>query len=562
MMTTFERRQRILELLRGKASLRVTELTHLLDVSEGTIRNDLTALADSQKVKRVRGGAVLAETLQNEGSVFEARAQQQAQAKKRMAGWAADMVEDGDSIILDASTTVFYMAPFLQSRKGVTIFTNGLEVARVLAANPANTVILIGGVLRTDGSAVIGHLGEKLLEGMHIKTAFISCSGFSVAAGLTEVDLQDVPLKLEMIQRAGQVVALIDSSKFGRVGLTAFAGVDLISRIVTDHHIEESFVEEVRRTHTALTICGETTATSFAALNQQTRHHKIGFANLGEDVSFAVEVRHSLERAAKEAGNIDLIVADNQLDSKVALHVADRLLEKGVDLVIEYQIDEKIGSLLMNKFRQKNIPVIAVDIPLVGASYLGADNYRAGYMAGRALAEWISQQWQGRLDRLFVLAEPRAGALPAARMQGQLDGFQALLGEILPTRLTYLDSGNTLEISQRATAQALQSYGDDHRIGVICFNDEAALGALAAARQAGREEEVVIVGQGADRRVRPEIRRGDSPVIGSTAFMPEQYGEKLVALAQKILAGQVIPPATYIDHVFVDATNIDQFYPE
>jgi ribose transport system substrate-binding protein len=117
-------------------------------------------------------------------------------------------------------------------------------------------------------------------------------------------------------------------------------------------------------------------------------------------------------------------------------------------------------------------------------------------------------------------------------------------------------------ISQRATAQALQSYGDDHRIGVICFNDEAALGALAAARQAGREEEVVIVGQGADRRVRPEIRRGDSPVIGSTAFMPEQYGEKLVALAQKILAGQVIPPATYIDHVFVDATNIDQFYPE
>ena len=562
MMTTFERRRRIVDLLREKSSLTVTELTTLLEVSEGTIRNDLTALAESQQLMRVRGGAVLHDNLQNNSPIFETRARTNAQAKKRIARWAADMVEDGDSIILDASSTVFHMASFLYNRQRITVFTHGIEVARVLAKNPSNTVILMGGELRPDGTSVTGHLGAKFLENLHVKTAFVSCSGFSVDAGLTEVNIQDIPLKIEMLTCADQVVALIDSSKFGQVTLSSFAKINQISRVVTDNNIEDQYIEQLRHTQTNLTICGETTASSFTPVDAKLSHHKIGFANLSEEIPFAVDVRRGLELAAKNKGNIELIVADNQLDGQVAWHMAERLIEKEVDLVIEYQIDEKMGNLIMNKFRQQDIPVIAVDIPIVGASFLGANNYQAGHIAGLALGEWVNTYWSGHLDRLIILEEHRAGPLPEARIQGQLDGVQDIIGEIPQARVIYLNSGSKTEICKQEVGRILEKYPDEHQFAVISYNDDTALGALQAARQADREEDMVIVGQGADRSVRPEIRRPDSRIIGSTAFRPEKYGEKLLEIALKILRGEAVPPATYIEHVFINSENIDLYYPE
>lgn len=562
MMTTFERRQRILALLREQSGVKVTELAPLLDVSEGTIRNDLTALEEAGQLRRVRGGAVPKDNHNPLSPNLPDRARVNAPAKQRIARWAADMVQDGDSILLDASTTVFHMVPFLQDHQNLTIFTNGLETARALAKNPANTTILLGGVLRQDGISVTGHLGEKILKDLHINTAFVSCSGFSVEAGLTQFNLQEAQLKSHMIECAKQVVALIDSSKFGQASLTPFATVEQLSHIVTDSQTSPAYIEQLRQTEISFTICGENTASSFSPAKPERPHYRIGFANLGEDVPFAVDVRHGLERAAKRAGNIDLVLADNQLDGKTALDVANRLINKEIDLAIEYQIDEKVGSLLMNKFQQANIPVIAVDIPIVGASFVGANNYQSGYMAGEALGHWIKKQWQGQLDRLIVLEELRAGALPAARIQGQLDGLQAIIGEIPAGRITHVESGNRSDISERRMIKALKTWADEHRLAVISFNDDAALGALLAARKTNREEDVAIVGQGADRMIRPEIRRANSRIIGSTAYMPEKYGDKLIELALKILQGEPVPPAVYSDHTFITAENIDLFYPE
>ena len=96
---------------------------------------------------------------------------------------------------------------------------------------------------------------------------------------------------------------------------------------------------------------------------------------------------------------------------------------------------------------------------------------------------------------------------------------------------------------------------------MLSFNDEAAVGALLAAQEAGRAADTVIVGQGGDRRVREEIRRWESRLIGSTAYMPENYGAKLIDLALKILRGEPVPPAVYSDNVFIHAGNIDTYYP-
>jgi DeoR/GlpR family transcriptional regulator of sugar metabolism len=262
-MTTFERRQRILDLLRGEPGIRVSELAQRLGVSEGTIRNDLSALEDSGQLTRVRGGAVLKDSHRFVSSSFAARVHVNAEAKQWIAREAANTIEDGESILLDASTTVFAMVPHLQNCRNLTIVTNGIDVGLALAKNPSNTVILVGGVLRPDGTSVVGHLGQKILDDLHIKTAFVSCSGFSVQAGLTEVDIHEVQIKSEMIGSAERVVALVDSTKFGKVDLTSFASLQQISRIFTDRHLIPEFVEQLRHTRKDLTVCGETEPSSF-----------------------------------------------------------------------------------------------------------------------------------------------------------------------------------------------------------------------------------------------------------------------------------------------------------
>ncbi len=96
---------------------------------------------------------------------------------------------------------------------------------------------------------------------------------------------------------------------------------------------------------------------------------------------------------------------------------------------------------------------------------------------------------------------------------------------------------------------------------MISFNDDAAIGAISAAREAGREADVVIVGQGADRIVRKEIRQPGSRLIGSAAYWPERYGKRLIDVAQKILRGEPVPPAVYSEHILITKDNIDEYYP-
>jgi ribose transport system substrate-binding protein len=125
-----------------------------------------------------------------------------------------------------------------------------------------------------------------------------------------------------------------------------------------------------------------------------------------------------------------------------------------------------------------------------------------------------------------------------------------------------LNSGNTSKVSEAEMLETLKHLPDAHRIAVVCFNDDAAIGALAAARRLHRKEDVVIVGQGADRRVREELRHPDSRIIGSTAYMPEAYGQRLIQLAQSILTKEAVPPAVYMEHIFITAENLGAFYPK
>jgi len=254
-LTTYERRHSLLEILRKQPGLRVSELARTLNVSEGTIRNDLNALEEEGRLKRVHGGAVLTDQDQFRNDSFVRRYNQNVAAKLAIAHEAALLIMDGDSIFLDASSTSYYLARALAGRNKLRVMTNGFEVARELAQNASNTVILIGGVVNNDSSSVTGLLSEQIMAEMHTEKAFFSCSGFSVERGMTEVHFEEAQLKRKAIESSKQVIALIDSSKFGKEDLTPFARPVQIEHLFTDSGIPEEWKTRLQGAGIPFTAC-------------------------------------------------------------------------------------------------------------------------------------------------------------------------------------------------------------------------------------------------------------------------------------------------------------------
>lgn len=254
-MTTHERRQSLLGMLREQPGLRVPELAQTLGVSEGTVRNDLNALESEGKLTRVHGGAVLSDQDQFQNNSFMLRYKQNIAAKTAIAREAATLILDRDSILLDASSTAYYLARALSDRTRLRVMTNGFEVARELARNSSNTVILIGGVVENDSSSVTGLLSEQIIAEMHIEKAFFSCSGFSIKRGMTEVHLGEAQLKRKAIESSKQVFGLIDFTKFGKEDLTPFARPSQITRLFTDSRISDEWKVRLQSANISFTAC-------------------------------------------------------------------------------------------------------------------------------------------------------------------------------------------------------------------------------------------------------------------------------------------------------------------
>jgi ribose transport system substrate-binding protein len=518
-----------------------------------------------QLLRRVRGGAVAIKTNGIRNKAFINRSQVNRQAKELMGQWAANLVNDGDALVLDASSTIYCLATLLTECRDLTVVTNGLETALLLAQNPSNKVILAANTVRADGHTVVGSLQPDLLNHFFASKCFITCSGLSPEPGLTEVDVDEAPLKSQMIKLARQVIALVDHSKFGKIDTYRFAELNQIDHLVTDEMASDASLSALRQVaNFPITVVGASTEKTIernvAGLRRNV--YRIGFGNMTEEMLFARQVRRSLERAINNYDNVEVLIRDNKLDHQTALENADWFVANEVDLVIEYQIDALAGNVIMDKFNRADIPVIAIDIPLPGATFYGANNYRAGYMAGEALGHWVRENWGGKLDVLLRLESHRTGPVVGARLQGQQEGLESIIGPLAEEHVNSIDSPVIVEVAESAISDLLPKLSPEDHVAIIAINDDAALGALAAFEEAGRLHQVVAVGQNADRLGRAALRRSNFPFIGSTRYAPEAYGRKLLELAFKILEGQPVPPAVYNQHDFITRSNIDQYYPD
>jgi DeoR/GlpR family transcriptional regulator of sugar metabolism len=234
-MLARQRQTRILDELRRSGGVRVSELTELLGVSDMTIRRDLEQLESHGVLQKVHGGAVLSGTVTEEPG-FEIKSTLQQPAKHAIAARAAALVEPGSAIAISAGTTTWAMAHLIATIGGLTVVTNSTTVADSIAAvgaPAAPTVILTGGV-RTPSSALVGPIADLAINSLHVDQLFLGVHGMDAHAGFTTPNLAEAETNRALIARAREIVVLVDSTKWGTVGLANFAPLSAADVLITD----------------------------------------------------------------------------------------------------------------------------------------------------------------------------------------------------------------------------------------------------------------------------------------------------------------------------------------
>jgi DeoR/GlpR family transcriptional regulator of sugar metabolism len=212
-MLAIERHRRLLELLQKSGSVRTVDAARTLQVTEETVRRDFEKLEAEGALLRSHGGAVRLESVRREVSEEE-RAHQHMAAKRLIARAAAARIREGQTILFDASTTSKQVVQMLPDQP-LTVLTNGLQIALILAEKPSIHVILLGGSVRASSFACTGWSAEQLLDTVRVDTAYVSCRGFDPVRGASEATEEHARLKRRIVDRAEEVCLLADHSKIG-----------------------------------------------------------------------------------------------------------------------------------------------------------------------------------------------------------------------------------------------------------------------------------------------------------------------------------------------------------
>lgn len=251
------RRKRMLDMIREREYVRVSDLSEAFGVSEVTVRSDLETLAQRGQVRRLRGGAMVRLEPHPERSFDEALVARREQ-KEAIARAAAALVQPGESIILDVGTTTTMLAHALIARddlSNVTIFTNALNIALDLEPYvPRFTVVVMGGMVRPMGHSLVDPLGEMLVERVNADLLFLACNGVDLDRGVTNSNLAEASTKRRLLHAARRRALVADSAKVGVVALAHICDIEAIDLLVTDPGVNGQVLSALRDRHVEVTL--------------------------------------------------------------------------------------------------------------------------------------------------------------------------------------------------------------------------------------------------------------------------------------------------------------------
>ncbi len=216
-----QRREKIFELIKEDGHAKVTQLSRIFRVTEVTIRQDLEKLEKEGLIMREHGGAHLINVESNVKNIT-LRNQENLAEKASIARRAVELINDGDTIILDSGSTTTEIAKLINGFRNLTVITNALNIALILGGDPGINLVVTGGEFKAPTLSLTGQKAADFFNNLHVDKLFLATAGITLKAGLTYPSISDIVVKRAMIESADVVYLVADSAKIGR---NAFASL-------------------------------------------------------------------------------------------------------------------------------------------------------------------------------------------------------------------------------------------------------------------------------------------------------------------------------------------------
>lgn len=247
-MLAAERKNLILEKLQDEKKVVVSELSVLFGVSEETIRRDLDKLDKEGLAIKGYGGAVLNEN-NNLDMPFHVRKKKNMEGKQKIAGLIAELIGDGDHIIVDPSTTAVSIVKALRHKKRLTVITNSIEVLVELTDVSGWDIISSGGTLRENYLALVGPRAIESISSFNADKVILSCKGIDLNKGITDANEMFSQVKQTMLRSARQKILAVDSTKFDHIAFARICEISEIDMVVTDVRPSEAWMSFFAEKH-------------------------------------------------------------------------------------------------------------------------------------------------------------------------------------------------------------------------------------------------------------------------------------------------------------------------
>ncbi|MFE8700880.1 DeoR/GlpR family DNA-binding transcription regulator [Cytobacillus sp. FJAT-54145] len=234
MSISFEERKKVIfNMLNRQDRVRIAELVDVLGVSGETIRRDLDRMEKENLLKKVHGGAVMEKGHSLEPP-FDKKSMVNAEGKRNICRAAAELVEDGDIIMIGHGTTPSHMVSYLKGKKNITIVTPSIPILMMCLDGFEGRVIFTGGELGKDQKLTAGPIAEKMIDELKANKAFIAPGGISTESGITDYDIFGANLSRKLMERADEVIVLADYSKLGKTTFAHISSLSEMDRLITD----------------------------------------------------------------------------------------------------------------------------------------------------------------------------------------------------------------------------------------------------------------------------------------------------------------------------------------
>lgn len=238
-MLAITRKNKIKEIITEKKSATVAELAKLFNITEETIRRDLSQLESEGFLKRIYGGAYIEDIVQSDLDV-RLREKIMVKDKEIIANECARIIMDGNSIFLDASTTSLYIATKIKNKK-ITVITNSLKIANLLSDSESVRLLLVGGILDSSSLSFVGKNTENDMRQYFVDKAFISCRSIHLKTGITDSNEQQAEVRKLALQHSNHTYLVVDHTKFNKTSFALIGRIDEIDTVVVNKPLPEEW---------------------------------------------------------------------------------------------------------------------------------------------------------------------------------------------------------------------------------------------------------------------------------------------------------------------------------